>query len=438
MATTAYFVEERGEIDRRAKKEKETRIFDMQKYGELKSFKTKNTHLIFKEQRAHIKKTNHNVDKIKLNLAFEVLAKIRLQRILENKEVTAKNRKFFFPSEQDYMEFQFSLRKVKYLIGKKLATDRSFYMEIVKDNKVYHVIAHNPSDVKVAMKASQAAQDDTHYRELKSVLKLEDDFFVDKHIFNKHVLANTEEIYFQNKRNRSFRLNLLEGTTLPKTPQNIILSKKKSFDYLENLAKLEAVKIYDTFHPSEYYGELAHITFKVKNSKEWSMKLYSEFKEVKGFYLLKGERLYTLDKKNINLFMANTQDFWIKKIRLPSNGEAKLKFANSNTLDIKINDQQKFEVITKNKNKTINHAEFQKIYNFLKTEADFISESDKYGYNGESESILDLDLENLALNITKTKGEIIVHDKSHNLEYHYIVGNNVPFSMNADEVIIKQ
>ena len=32
LAIMAYFVEERGEIDRRARKEKETRIFDMQKY----------------------------------------------------------------------------------------------------------------------------------------------------------------------------------------------------------------------------------------------------------------------------------------------------------------------------------------------------------------------------------------------------------------------
>jgi hypothetical protein len=437
LATLAYFVEERGEIDRKAKKEKETRIFDMQKYGELKSFETKRAHLTFKKQQAFIKKSNNPVDSKKMSFAFDILSKIRLVRILDNNEVTKKNRRFFFPTEDDYMIFQFSLRKVKYLIGKKIATQRSFYMEIKKDNQIYHVIAHNPSDVKVALAKEKTNQDDTHYRELKSILGLGDPFFQDMHVFNKTQLAKTSEIFFQNKRNRPFRLNLENGYTIPTPPQNVKLNKKKSFDYLENLARVEAIKIYKTFHPSEYYNQLAHISFLDKDQKKWSMKLYSEYNEVKGYYLLLNEVLFEIDKKNINLFMVNSQDFWTKSFTLPAYANAKLQFANEEAVRIQIKDKNKFEVESTDSSKRISHKEFQKIYNFLKTEADFISESDKDAFRGEVRQLLRLEFEKLELSILKTRGEIIVHDKSNNLEYHYLTGDKIPFSTNSEEVIIK-
>ena len=266
------------------------------------------------------------------------------------------------------------------------------------------------------------------------------------HVFDKMTqkkIISIKEIYFTNKRNRSFRINILEGTSLPNPPKAVKQNKLKIKNYLQELATIEALQIEEAFHPKDFYSKMAEIEFINANKSKWSLSLYSQYKENKGYYLLYDEKLYKINKKQLHLFMANAQDFWIKKLLLPKVAKGNIKFPGREPVYLKVQDHQQFKVdiikTNRKSSKRISHKEFQRIYNFLKKEADFISLFDisNQKSQGVTESLFYLKLDNLVLNIKRTKAEVIVHDQTSNLEYHYITGGRLPFTYNPNEVLIK-
>lgn len=440
LGTTAYLIEEKGAIERKAEQERRETIFNMHEMGAVKEFRTKNAAISFTGSKVFIIKNKRAVDTKRLKVAFDELSKIRLVRVLDDSEINKENRKFFFPNENDVLEFEFEKGRVRYLLGKKIATSRAFYLEIQKPSSTHQVIVHNPDPVKVVVSKEKSESDDTHYRTFKSLVYLNDFFFEDLHILfgdlkNRVNLATS--IQFNNKRNRPFELQVKEAKTIPVPPGKIGVSHKKIQNYLKSLSKVTATKQWEPFERERLKGRIGSVAFSDNSSKVWSLDLFKEYKK-EGYFLLVNnglkERMYSIKAMDAHLLMSNSQDFWDKTLVLPKNPLAKLKFPQEETIALKVSDDKRFSVQTLNSKKEVNNKEFHKIYNFLKREAEFVTEGGVDIKGNIVQNLFNLELNDVKLKVMRTRGEIIVQDEGNNVKYHYIAGNNLPFSYKVDEV----
>ncbi len=441
LAILAYYIEERGDLEKKEEREKISRIFDMKKYGKLLSFSTKKVVIEFKENGAYLKSSQRLVDQRKLNLVFDTLTKIRMQRVFNKSEINTKNRHFFFPNE-DKMEFHFSKGKISYLIGKKIETSRSFYLEILKGNERVSMVAHDPSPVKYILSKNQSERDDSHYRKIRSLLTLSPDFFEDLYVFNKKEregILNIKEIFFENRRNKSFRVDFKSTLVTPLLSAKIQVNKDKINKYLKDLIKLEG-KSFKYFDQNDDYGNLlASLTVNRIEGERIGLQIFSSFSqgEKRGYFLKKGDKVFKLARQDVNLFMLNRQDFWKKSLIIPKQAVGKLSFPTKKSINFKVNADKRFSVEPVSKSYRLNNREFYKIYSFLQKKAEFISigTPDKKGFS--IQTLFDIDLGALRLTLYRTKNEIIIYDKISDIKYHYLYGEKTPFSFDPDKVVIK-
>jgi hypothetical protein len=441
----AYIFEELGGRKQTAEEEKRTNLFDMKKYGEVKSFKSPEAEIkILAGGASHAVKHNWPVDPVKLQKFFEVLTGIRAKRILSDEEVKNIDRKNMFPTDVAVMTFTFEKGEVGFRLGKKLDTEQSFYLEVIQGDKKDIVIAHDTGKVTTIYNQEEAWRDDTKYKRFLTLFYLKDSWFYDLSIFQieeKIEIQKIVELELDNFRNKKFKLLFRGAATRPAPIKDIGVSEQAFDAYMNKLIKSKAKEIlFDA--KDEYLDDLkSTLTMKLEDGKRKVLALYGKFQGKDGYYLKSENNLFKLTKDTSVPFFENVQSFWNrkpadKKIILQDTGVSSITFPRGKKVDFKLIDKKGFQAQTITPGVELDNKEMLKLIDFLSKDADYVSEDNGAEEEGISQLILNLELAGEKISLIRKKTELIVSKAQKKLKYHYKNTYNLPFAFEMHKLLV--
>jgi hypothetical protein len=367
LGTFTYFFQELGDQEKRSTLEAKNRLLDPSELGELLGFKTPNIHIL-KEKGIFILSTSrHAINKGSLQKFFDLLGQIKVQRILKDSEYRKEKRKDYFPNEIEKFDFSFSTGKVSFLMGKKLSFSRTFYVEVTNPQGIKtQVVAHDPSILEGVYSDHSAEVTDEKYRRLKSLLFLDSNFFMDKRPFRfwdgKNIVI--EKMDFNNRRNRSFSLNIMNRTTYPLLPDGIKVKDQSVSQISLKLRSIEGTEIFKKGNKEELKEKIGNYTVFIKNGEKYLFEVFNKFNKERGYFLSLNNDpdIYQMSKRDVEFLFYNVQDFW--DLRPIDKMPPVITF---NKKVISISDGKQFK--TSHQSLKTNHHSFYKLINFLKQEA---------------------------------------------------------------------
>ena len=180
------------------KREEKKQLFNPRDLGELIHIQTPAIQ-IKKENGLFKTKDGHPVDPVKMDHFFSVLSSIRIKRILPSKEQLIDYR-HFFPTPENRFIFTFEKERLVFVLGVKIKTDQSFYIELEKNGNTTWLIAHDPSPMEGVFLKESVSGSSRKYDRIKSLLTLDNNFFRDRHIFRDKDFSTLLNVLISNKR----------------------------------------------------------------------------------------------------------------------------------------------------------------------------------------------------------------------------------------------
>lgn len=442
----AYLFEELGDENKKAEEQRKTNLFDMKKYGEVKSFTSPLAGIRLKEKGQSVTiKDNWPVDPERLQEFFQILTGVRAKRILSDEELKGVERKAMFPSEEIVLTFQFEKGEVSFRLGKKLDSDQSFYLEVIEGDKKTIVIAHDVGEMTTVYGREDSHRDATKYRRFLTLFYLKDAFFHYKHILSpveREKMRTVREIELDNSRNRKFKLVFEGSRTLPAPIPGIEINEAQFDEFLESFLKLKAEEIVFQSDPGKLTDHKSKIRFLLDEDLQTELDIYGSYGNKTGYFLLKNAQIFKLSKESSKPFFENVQFFWNK---VPSNavyksnapGRGKLTFAQGESVDFELINGKKFSAVSKTKGRELDNKELFKLFEFLKKEADFVSQGDVDEDHGIFQTLLNLDLGGEKIRFVRKNRELIVSKDNKRLKYHYRNLGNPPFAYEMSRLLLQ-
>ncbi|TNE96331.1 MAG: hypothetical protein EP326_13585 [Deltaproteobacteria bacterium] len=441
----AYIFEELGGRKQTAEEEKRTNLFDMKKYGEVKSFKSPEAEIkILAGGASHAVKHNWPVDPVKLQKFFEVLTGIRAKRILSDEEVKNIDRKTMFPTEVAVMTFTFENGEVGFRLGKKLDTDQSFYLEVIQGNKKDIVIAHDTGKVTTIYNQEEAWRDDTKYKRFLTLFYLKDSWFYDLSIFqveDKIKIQKIVELELDNFRNKKFKLLFHGGATRPAPIADIGVNSQAFDVFMNKLLKIKAEEILFDTKEANLDDLKSTLNMTLEDGQRKALALYGKYQGKEGYFLRYKDNIFKLTKDTSALFFENVQKFWNRKpadknIILNDSGISSITFPRGKKVDFKLINNKGFQAKTITPGVELDNREMLKLIDFLSKDADYVSEDNGAQEEGISQLILNLDLAGEKISLIRKKTELIVSKAQKKLKYHYKNTYNLPFAFEMHKLLV--
>ena len=400
------------------KREEKKQLFNPSTMGELISIQTPAAY-IKKEDGLFKTKDGHPVDPARMDHFFSILSSIRIKRILPSKEQSIDYR-HFFPNPENRFIFTFDKERLVFLLGEKIKTNESFYMELKKNSDTTWLIAHDSSSMEgLYLKESNSSR---KYDRLKSLLTLDNDFFRDRHILKDQDLSKLLNVLISNKRNRSFRLDFSPHGTHPSPYPSISLDSSSFVRFKMSLKNLQSRRIYSSYRKSLLKNRLSRIDLNTGDKKH-ILELFGHYGSLKGYFLMSGMNLYELDQKNTSIFFLNRQDFWNRR-PLP------ISFGGKDEIFTMVFKDTQFKLklplrddIQSLDGKEPSKKEFDNLFSLLIRKADYLSiMKDNHKYK---KAFL-LDFDDFSIHVILKNRELIV--KRQDILYHYGVDEEIPFN----------
>ena len=315
----AYLFEEIGGQKQTAEEEKRTNLFDMKKYGELKSFRSPEAEIkILSDGTSITLKHNWPVDPVKLQKFFSILTGVRSKRILSSEELSQIDRKTMFPTDNALMTFTFEKGEVGFRIGKKLDTEQSFYLEVIQADVKTIVIAHDTGQVTTIYNQEESWRDDTKYKRFLTLFYLKDTWFYDMSVFStkeKIEIQKIVELDLDNYRNKKFKLlfNGKDGGGTRPSPIVDIDVNTDSLDvYMNKVLNIKAEKILFEADVKKLKELKSTLTMILGQGERKEVTLFGEFDGKEGYFLKTDRYVFKLSKAESSPFFENVQYFWNK------------------------------------------------------------------------------------------------------------------------------
>ncbi len=441
----AYIFEELGGRQQTAEEEKRTNLFDMKKYGDVKSFKSPEAEIVVLAGGAsHTLKHNWPVDPTKLQKFFEVLTGIRAKRILSDDEVKQIDRKTMFPTDEALMTFRFEKGEVGFRLGKKLDTEQSFYLEVIQENEKNVVIAHDTGKVTTIYNQEEAWRDDTKYKRFLTLFYLKDSWFHDLSIFpieERQKIHKIVELELDNFRNKKFKLLFHGGATRP-APIADIGVDTLAFDlFMNKLIKSKFEEVLFEAKEDDLDDLKSTVTMTLEDGQRKVVALYGKFKGNEGYFVRTDKNIFKISKEASSPFFENVQRFWNRKPAdkrqlLKESRVSSITFPRGKRVDFQLINDKGFQAKTVTPGLELDNREMLKLIEFLSKDADYVSHGNADEEEGISQLLLNLELAGERISLVRKKTELIVTKVQKKLKYHYKNTYNLPFAFEMHKLLV--
>jgi hypothetical protein len=330
LSIATYIFQEVGDINREKQEVERDQLFDVSLLGEIKEINTAKVKLVNNGTSYTIFNSQKNVDERKLQVFFDSIAGIRIQRIIEEEEIKEKNISTYFTTQGSSLErltFKFEKSQIDFFLGRKLEFDQSFYMKIIHDGKTKYIIAYDSKALETAVEKETFHRNDMKYRRFQSIFYLNDDFFEDYRIFSKWMTSewSFQSLKSKSKRNAAFKLNFTNGETSPMRPYYLSGNVARIKEFEQRLALME--------------GSLSLIRLTGNKKHKLTLDLVSTKGEIildiyldKNDYWLKtslNEAFIKIKKEDALLLLGSVQQFWNLNVLKDDTKSVKVIFNNN-------------------------------------------------------------------------------------------------------------
>lgn len=382
-----YYFQEVGDLEKKEARIKRDQLFDPSSLGEIQEISTAQVRLVNSDNGYKIHNSEKNVDERKLQVFFDAIAGIRIQRVIEKEEIKEKNIETYFTTQGSSLErlvFKFEKSKIEFYLGRKLEFDQSFYMKVIHNDKIKYLIAFDSKALETAVAKESYHRNDMKYRRFQSLFYLNDDFFEDYRVFSHWMTSewSFKLLKSDSKRNAAFELNFVNGSTAPKRPYFLSGNVEAIKEYEKRLALMEGVL--STVRLSGKQKEKAKIIL-TSTKGEATLDIYLDQNE----YWLKSSLqplFIKIKKEDALLLLGSVQEFW--NLRAFEKDIEKVKVAFG---------QNEYE--TRNTD----------LINFFKNEAKYWVSSEYLG--PKYKTLMSVDFGYGMFNIIKGEHEILLVDK---------------------------
>jgi len=442
LAIFIYFFEEIGTQKQIAGEASRSTLISAEELGELKSFETPN--VVIKIEQGQYKLVDgdrdYPADRKKIHKIFKLLGNIRGKRVLSVDLKKSKNRKEFFPDENQKFIFNFKNDKIIFILGKKLNFDQSFYLEVQQGKVIKYLVAHDIGANEGIYQEKDFHRNANKYLRLKSILFLKADFFYDKKVFNQirlnEKMGALKSIQFENFRNRPFQVSFDEHRTLPAAFSGVsydLDSFANNKLWLNNFTGESLIFPYDRAKLKKLLSTLT-ITHEKKQA---TLKMYGLYGDQQGYFVTSSleDYLFTVNENFARPFFYNVQDFWNKtalhkeKFSGLDNENFMMTFQAKPvdqyfSLRVAKNSQFVIELLKKNGKSPI-HASFKELFAFLNLKADRIS-SERETKVVDFKSLYQLNLSDNIWDVLYKNGVLLLKNQKEKFFLHYNVGYDIP------------
>lgn len=336
LISIAYFSEEVVKKDKLNKSKTSKQVFGT---GSISEIKTQKIHLYLIDGIWKEKSVSWKLDQELVEEMLKVFSGLsRSSKIKNDKKLD------YFVENKTTLEIKSEKGWEKFIIGDVSRVTGGFFVksDLYEDDIL---VCYDKSFLDQVY-SSELDLDLKKYIRLRGILNLDKDKFIEKDILSYFDITKIEKVLIDNKRNRWFKLDLLENNIHPKKPDQIKL-KNLTNVLMDSIKKVKIKKVLDSKR-----NVLTNLSSEImiEGNKSVVMKVFSGLNERYGKFLKVENQIFELSLKDNNLFFLNLQDFWNKRIEY-SVEYHKLKeisfslgFDASKYYKFKIPDLKKFKV----------------------------------------------------------------------------------------------
>lgn len=435
-----YFLIEKRNFDKNNSLDREAKILNFDKLGEIKRFTTQKADIVKEGDNYLMKATRYPVNKKRLDEVFAVLSNIKNKSLVPFNEVQKVGKKFYIPDDQMKLGFYFESETVFFILGKKLEFDQSFYMEIVRETsngtESALVVAYDSSlDNGVYQSEDEMKRSSAKYRRLQALFFLGESFYNDLRIFKDRY--DEEKILFKEVsiatfRNKKFSINFEKTKTIPEAPAGIGYFDDNWIEFYRNFIQLSASGIMLDYKKALLKEPLSQISIIDRNNQTEELTLYRKYGSLNGYFLVSTleKSLMELDKDKAQYLLLNVQDFWDKKIKIPGK-VFELAFYNDRKQIISRMTVRDLELFRAEKldGKEPENVNIKKLIDFIKTNSNHVDVVERSDQELIKKIRFSFSINKKTFGVIYEDSVLIFLDHEMNLMYHYYVGSDVPFEL---------
>lgn len=451
LGVFTYHFQEKGDIKKAQEEKKQYELLPHDKLGELKSFEIKRSKITKIGSSFYVGEKKEPVDNVKLDVFFQSISNMALLRKFEDKEAKELETKVF--SKKDpWIKFVFDKGYLRVQIGQKQPHAHGFYVKIQSSDRNEIALAHDGSPQTEAVEPEEYRLQNRRYYRLTGLLNLGEGYFLDKHMFRgemaKFIRAEWRNAKVENIRNRDFSISIAQKTTTPAAFGKALYNKNAFSEFEKKLKSILASEIYP-LKESNLKQKISSLTIG-SSQGEFSLKLYRKYGSLTGYFIRPSfeEKVYEVSSEVIPLFFSNAQDFWDKRVfssnapRLKVDGEGRenfsfqVKSSSEVGLFIPPGEDFKVELIGLQNNIEPNNLAFSKLFTFLFTQGEYLSEVTNKKPCEKSVFIIKFEGNRICGNLIENTLEMI--NVAGSFKVHYNIGEELPFGSTFNDYFIKR
>ncbi len=328
-------------------------LMNFSNLGELKSFKNNLVSIIVKDQQYFIgnPSNQHLADKKNVDLFLNYLGNLHHKTIIDSGE-----RSDFIPNDNNQIIFQFENEKLVFTLGEKLQFSPEYYLELKRNNKSLIVLVEDKNIPDGVYQKEDSHNHDLNYRQILSLMNLDQQFFEDKKVFRKLPHLNVSRIELTNFRGHSYVVDFKNKTTKPPKPSYLKMDDHNIIRFMESLEKLRAKKIITNKSLPDLKQKLSEMVVISHDNRKITLSLFNKYKDRAGYFLVNDHDpfIFEMQRADCEFLFKKVDHYW------------NLRFTTNLEQTISIN----------NKTFQSNDQRIQKITNLLKSRAMLMKEVD--------------------------------------------------------------
>lgn len=435
-----YFLIEKRNLDKSATLDKESKVLNFDKLGEIKRFTTQKADMVKEGDALFMRESRYPVNNKRLEEVFTILSNIKTKSIVPSSEVQKVGRNFYIPDDQMKIGFYFEDETIFFILGKKLDFDQSFYMEVVRETKARAesaiLIAYDSSpDNGVYQNEEEMKRSDAKYRRLQAIFFLGESFYNDLRIFKDRYPEENiaiKEVSFATFRNKKFTVSFANTRTVPEAPRGVKYFDENWIEFYRNFISLSGSGLMLSFKKELLKEPLSHVVITDRENKVEELTLYRKYGSLNGYFLVSTleKTLMELDQERAKYLLLNIQDFWDKKPELPGKtfeltlwNTKKQKISRMNVRDLELFRAEPLE------GKDPDNINVKKLIDLVKSNANHLNIVEGSDRELVSKARFYFAINKKNYSVIFEDSVLILLDQELNIMYHYYVGSESPIEL---------
>jgi hypothetical protein len=284
----------------------QTRAFELQ---DFKKITLPNFSLVPDDKKVRVLNYIFPTDEKKIMQFMENLQNIALLEKISVDAKDPKNLLEYLGDSPTEIQIEKEGEQITYQIGSKPALTGYFYILKKKYYSTELYLAKDETDIVQAYRRPEELE----LKKFSKFYRLINEkplYFVKSNIFNSSFLKDIMNLEIRNSRNRYFQINVFSKTTVPTIIDGLRYNTRFFHQYLKELQTLEMKNIFEA--KDKLKEEIASI----KIDERRKIQLFKKHAGNEGYFVSYSNSpfVYEIDKYQSDLFFANVQSFWTKRL----------------------------------------------------------------------------------------------------------------------------